>query len=275
VLRWGEYDEKFVTCPSHTNGPNGGPYRKDQFMSVDRPGGPAVPGDPDSGAAGADPGVGTAIPPAAPPDTYPARFDATQQLPRNKGLVLLRCFYVPFLNVVAYLALLPHVLILLVLQIGVLVTWIVSWFTVLFTGRIPRGIFDFEVGVLRWAYRLRAWVFLLTDQYPPFGFDEGLSPVNFTVEYPEEGVPRWRGIPFLSAIMAIPVMIVAEVILIVCWLMMILPPIVPGVIPLLALFGTNGVPDGLYNFVRGGIKLSARAQAYALMLVRPYPTFNF
>lgn len=243
-------------------------------MSVDQPGGPAVPGDPDPGVAAVDPGVAPVTPPAS-PDIYPARLDATQQLPRNKGLVLLRCFYVPFLNIVAYLALLPHVLILLVLEIGLLFTWIFSWFAVLFTGQIPRGIFDFEVGVLRWAYRLQAWVFLLTDEYPPFSFDEDASSVKFSVEYPEAGIPRWRGIPLLSAILAIPVFIVAEILLIVSWLMMILPPFIPGLIPLLALFGSNGVPEGLYNFVRGTLRLAMRGQAYALMLVRPYPTFNF
>lgn len=243
-------------------------------MSVDQPGGPAAPADPDPGQAAADPGVAPVTPPAS-PDIYPARLEATQQLPRNKGMVLLRCFYVPFLDIAAFLVLLPHALVLLVLEIGVVVTWIISWFAVLFTGQIPRGIFDFEVGVLRWLYRFQAWVFALTDQYPPFNFDEDAHPVKLSVEYPEEGIPRWRGIPLLSAILAIPVIIVADVILFICWLLMVLPPIIPGVIPLLALIGNDGIPEGLYNFVRGGLRLAMRAQAYALMLVRPYPTFNF
>jgi hypothetical protein len=181
---------------------------------------------------------------------------------------------VPFVNIAAFLAILPHVVVLAVLEIGVLVTWIVSWFTVMFTGQVPRGIFDFEVGVLRWVYRLQAWIFLLTDQYPPFSFDEDAHPVKFSVAYPESGIPRWRGIPLLSAIMAIPVMIVAEVVLLVSWLMMIIPPFIPGLIPLFALFSRNGVPEGMYSFVRGGVKLGARAQAYALMLAVPYPPFD-
>jgi hypothetical protein len=160
------------------------------------------------------------------------------------------------------------------LEIGVLAVWIVSWFTVLFTGQIPRGMFDFQVGVLRWLYRVQTWMFLLTDDYPPFSFDENAHPVKFTAEYPPDGLPRWRGIPLLSVIMAIPVAIVAYVITLVSWLMLILPPFIPGLIPLFVLFGGR-IPDGIYGFVRGGLRLSARAQAYSLMLVRPYPTFDF
>ena len=81
-------------------------------------------------------------------------------------------------------------------------------------------------------------------------------------------------VPLLSAIMAIPVMIVAEIILVLSWLMLILPPFIPGLVPLFVLFGGR-VPDGMYNFMRGGLRLAVRAQAYALMLVRPYPTFYF
>lgn len=247
-------------------------------MSVDQPGEPYVSSQPPAREPSPTP-AGDAVAPTtgaalAGPDTYPARFQASQPIPRNKGLVLLRCFYVPFLNFASFLALLPHVLILLILYIGLLVTWIISWFTVLLSGQIPRGIFDFEVGVLRWTFRLQAWQFLLTDTYPAFSFDEEAHPVRFSVEYPEGGIPRWRGIPLLSAILTIPVMIVAEIVLLVSWLLMILPPLIPGVIPLLALFGSQGVPEGMYNFVRGGIKLASRAQAYALMLVRPYPTFD-
>jgi hypothetical protein len=207
-------------------------------------------------------------------DAYPLQLQAEQPPDRNRAMVLLRCFEVPFLNFAALLAILPSVIVLLVLEIGVFVGWIVSWFTVMFTGSIPRGLFEFEVGVLRWAYRLGAWMFLLTDQYPPFSFDQDAHEVKFSVQYPEEGIQRWRGIPLLSAILAIPIAIVAEVILLVSWLLMILPPIIPGLVPLFVLFGGR-IPDGLYSFMRGGLKLQARAQAYSLMLVRAYPPFDF
>jgi hypothetical protein len=51
----------------------------------------------------------------------------------------------------------------------VVVALIIAWFTILFTGRYPRGLFEFVLGVLRWANRVAAYAFVLvTDHYPPF-----------------------------------------------------------------------------------------------------------
>ena len=56
-----------------------------------------------------------------------------------------------------------------ILSIAALVCVIIAWFAILFTGRYPRPLFDFVVGVLRWWLRVSAYAFLLvTDRYPPF-----------------------------------------------------------------------------------------------------------
>jgi hypothetical protein len=66
----------------------------------------------------------------------------------------------------------PHFIILFFLWIGVFFAVIVAWFAILFTGRYPRGLFDFVVGVGRWSLRVYAYAFLLvTDRYPPFALD--------------------------------------------------------------------------------------------------------
>jgi Domain of unknown function (DUF4389) len=66
----------------------------------------------------------------------------------------------------------PHYLILAVLAVGAIVCVVISWFAILFTGRYPRGLFDFVVGVGRWGLRVAAYAFLLTtDQYPLFSLD--------------------------------------------------------------------------------------------------------
>ena len=58
---------------------------------------------------------------------------------------------------------------LLFLAIGAFFVVIVAWFAILFTGRYPRGLFDYVVGVGRWGMRVNAYAFLLTtDRYPPF-----------------------------------------------------------------------------------------------------------
>ncbi|MBT8216889.1 MAG: DUF4389 domain-containing protein [Acidimicrobiia bacterium] len=66
----------------------------------------------------------------------------------------------------------PHYLVLAVLSIAALLAVIVAWFSILFTGRYPEGIYDFVVGVSRWGLRVTAYAFLLvTDEYPPFSLD--------------------------------------------------------------------------------------------------------
>jgi hypothetical protein len=63
----------------------------------------------------------------------------------------------------------PHYLVLFFLDLGVLLAVIGAWFAILFTGRYPRAIFDFVVGVMRWTNRVSLYAFLLvTDRYPPF-----------------------------------------------------------------------------------------------------------
>lgn len=77
-----------------------------------------------------------------------------------------------FLPLVKWLLAIPHYIVLSFLIIGAFIAVIVAWFAILFTGRYPKGLFDFVEGVLRWGLRVQAYAFLLvTDQYPPFAFD--------------------------------------------------------------------------------------------------------
>lgn len=76
----------------------------------------------------------------------------------NRGLPLIKWLFA-----------LPHLIVLIVLYVVVVFVSVIAWFAILFTGRYPRGIFDFVVGVARWSVRVYAYAFLLiTDDYPPF-----------------------------------------------------------------------------------------------------------
>jgi hypothetical protein len=82
--------------------------------------------------------------------------DASQEL--NRWLPLVKCVLA-----------LPHYFVLAFLYLALLVTVTISWFAILFSGRYPRGLFDFAEGVLRWTNRVIAYAFfLVTDRYPPF-----------------------------------------------------------------------------------------------------------
>jgi uncharacterized protein DUF4389 len=74
-----------------------------------------------------------------------------------------------WLPLVKWLLAIPHVIVLVMLSIIAIFVVIIAWFAILFTARYPRGLFDFVVGVGRWALRVQAYaVLLVTDRYPPF-----------------------------------------------------------------------------------------------------------
>lgn len=76
----------------------------------------------------------------------------------NRGLPLVKWFLA-----------IPHYFVLFFLAIGAFFAILAAWFAIVFTGKYPRGLFDYVVGVSRWAVRVNAYAFLLsTDQYPPF-----------------------------------------------------------------------------------------------------------
>ena len=74
-----------------------------------------------------------------------------------------------WLPLVKWLLAVPHFVVLFFLFVGAFFAVLAAWFAILFTGRYPRGLFDFVVGVGRWGLRVEAYAFLLvTDRYPPF-----------------------------------------------------------------------------------------------------------
>jgi hypothetical protein len=82
----------------------------------------------------------------------------------------------------------PHYVILIGLGIAATAVTVIAWFAILFTGRYPRSLFDFTVGVLRWNWRVSFYTYsaLATDQYPPFTLARTDYPADFEVEYPAQ-----------------------------------------------------------------------------------------
>src|SRR5207342_1104177 len=93
-----------------------------------------------------------------------------------------------WLWLVKWLLVLPHIVVLIFLWIATTVLTIVAGFAIVITGRYPRGIFDFNVGVMRWSWRVSYYAIsgFGTDRYPPFSLRPDPDyPADFTVDHPE------------------------------------------------------------------------------------------
>lgn len=92
---------------------------------------------------------------------YPVHLDLQYPTQLNRWMVLIK-----------WLLAIPHYIALYVLQIIAQVITIIAWFAILFTGKYPRSMFDFIVGYSRWNARVSSYTLLMTDDYPPFSFDQ-------------------------------------------------------------------------------------------------------
>ena len=190
---------------------------------------------------------------AGAPDGYPLRFDVEYPERLSRWLIFVK-----------WLLAIPHFLILYALSALANVITFVAFFAILFTGRYPRGLFDFVVNIYRWQENVFAYYALFRDEYPPFSWEAGKYPVTFEVDYPER-LSRWMiFVKWLLAIPHIIVLLFLYIIALVVW-----------VIVWFAILFTGRFPRGLFDFLVGVSRWSLRVNAYALLLLRDdYPPFS-
>jgi hypothetical protein len=180
----------------------------------------------------------------------------------------------PALWLVKWFLLIPHYVVLSLLWIAYIFVAVIAFFAILFTGRFPRPLFDFNVGVLRWTWRVNFYGYnvLGTDRYPPFSLDSEDYPAGIKVEYPESlsrglvlvkwwllAIPHYIIIGFLTGGIG-----VSRV----------------GLGTLLALYGaiarmfSGKYPEDLFKIVVGFNRWAVRVMAYAGLMTDEYPPFR-
>jgi Domain of unknown function (DUF4389) len=181
----------------------------------------------------------------------------------------------------------PHFIVLAFLWLAFLVLSVVAFFAILFTGRYPRGIFDFNVGVMRWTWRVGFYSYsaLGTDRYPPFRLaDDPEYPAGLDVAYPQS---LSRGLVLVKWwLLAIPHYIVIGIFAGGAWATWtgkggtVASLGDGGLIGLLVLFVgvallfTGRYPQALYEFILGMNRWVARVVAYAALMTDDYPPFR-
>jgi Domain of unknown function (DUF4389) len=209
------------------------------------------------------------------PSPYPLRLTGALSPRLSRGLWLVK-----------WLLALPHFIVLLFLWIAFAVVSVIAFFAILLTGRYPRALFDFSVGVLRWSWRVSFYSYsaLGTDRYPPFTLKHVSDyPARLEVEYPQS---LSRGLVLVKWwLLALPHYLVVAVFTGGAWATWTGTDSEwiwssGGLIGLLVLFAgiillfTGRYPKSVYDFVLGMNRWVFRVAAYATLMTDAYPPFR-
>lgn len=196
---------------------------------------------------------------------YPLTVVAEYPERSSRGLALAAILF--FLK---GLLLFPHLFAMYFLGIITMVTGFVGQLAVLFVGSYPEALWNFNLGVLRWTVRMNAWLYGITDEYPPFRLSAGSYPVDVLAERPESSS---RLLALLTLLFCFGKMLLAVPHLIALWLL----GIAQGVVVFIGFWAVlflGQYPQTLWDFLVGATRWSTRVGAWLMGLVDTYPPFR-
>lgn len=159
----------------------------------------------------------------------------------------------------------PHWIVLYFYALLGGISLVISWFAVVITGRYPSGLYTFNAGLLRYSSRVSAYVFLLSDVYPPFGGGPDTTyPVELGIGAPKESYSRvsafFRIFPLIIVgIIQYVLIIVAFFVAVVAWFVILI---------------TGKLPQGLHNALAFVLSYVSRASVYSYLLTEKFPSFD-
>ena len=164
-----------------------------------------------------------------------------------------------------FITAIPGLFVLVLWSIALWITVPISWFALLFTGRYPRGLYDFNASFARYATYVYSYCYLATDRWPGFS---GAPDIDYPVHLRlGEPLPEYNRMKVLfRIILAIPVYLIAYAMGIVAQ--------IAAVIAWFAIVITGREPEGIYQMLRLGLSYQHRAMPYGLLLTEDWPEFT-
>jgi hypothetical protein len=187
---------------------------------------------------------------------YPISFEAD---PALEGRNRLTTFF-------RYIVAIPWLIVASIYGFVAEIVAVIAWFAIVFTGKYPEGLYNFNAGYLRMITRVNGFEYLLTDEWPPFGGDDAPAyPIRVGVPPALDKYDRLKtGLRLIIGIPVYLLAIVQAIILLVC-----------AFIAWFVILFTGKLSEGLFNPMRSALAYLTRAAAYFLLITEDWPPFSY